>query len=299
MDYRQSTENTLLRVRSQHRWNSHKVTTWSIAMFFMAMLAYGLFSLLDPGVARPLWFRVSSYLCLILASGASALLCLRNGNSPKMPSGRLVWQLLGWGSVAGTIAQILALIWEQFLSLRPDISPADPFFIGFYVMFALALGILISRQKITLNWPQGILLFCLSAVAVWVATKIVDTATTVVPLPNPNAHPWGLLFVQSFQYLANSVSIFYVFADVMLVVMAAILSMGFWGGRLATAWQVMAQGLFCICVADIWFAFLAKSASYRSGDPMELFWLAGLLQLSIAAALEWENAHRVQRLIRR
>jgi hypothetical protein len=299
MDYRQSTEITLLRVKSQRRWNSHKVTVWSIAMLFVAILTYGLFSLLDPGVARPLWFRVSSYLFLILASGASALLCLRNGRSRQMPSGRLVWQLLGWGSVAGTIAQVIMLFWEQVLLLRPDISPADPFFVGFYILFALALGILISRQKITLNWQQGAVVVGISALAVWVAIKVVDTANTVVPIPNPNAHPWGLLFLNSFQYLADGMSIGYIFADVMLVIMAAILSMGFWGGRLATSWQVMAQGLVCICVADIWFAFLAKSSSYRSGDPMELFWLAGLLQLSIAAALEWENAQRVQRLIRR
>jgi hypothetical protein len=299
MDYRQSTEITLLRVKSQRRWSSHKVTVWSIAMLFVAILAYGLFSLLDPGVARPLWFRVSTYLCLILASGASALLCLRNGRSKQMPSGQLVWQLLGWGSVAGTIAQVIMLFWEQVLLLRPDISPADPFFVSFYALFALALGILISRQKITLNWQQGTVVLGISALALWIAIKVVDMANPVMPIANPNAHPWGLLFVHSFQYLADGMSICYVFADVLLVIMATILSMGFWGGRLATAWQVMAQGLLCICVADIWFAFLAKSSSYRSGDPMELFWLAGLLQLSIAAALEWENAQRVQRLIRR
>jgi hypothetical protein len=299
MDYRQSTEITLLRVKSQRRWNSNKVTTWSIALLFVAMLTYGLFSFLDSGMARPLWFRVSTYLFLTLASGFSALLCQRNGRIQNMPSGRLVWQLLGWGSVSGTIAQAILLFWEQALGLRPDISPADPFFMGFYILFALALGILISRQKITLNWQQGSVVFGLSALAVWIATKVVDMATTVAPIPNPNAHPWGLLFIHSFQHLADGLSIFYVFADVLLVIMAAILSMGFWGGRLATAWQVMAQGLLCICVADIWFACLAKSSSYRSGDPMELFWLAGLLQIAIAAALEWDNAHRVQRLIRR
>jgi hypothetical protein len=299
MDYRQSTEITLLRVQSQRRWNSRKVTTWSMAMFFVAILTYGLFSFLDPGVARPLWFRVSTYLFLIVAAWASAVLCLRNGRSQNMPSGQLVWQLLGWGSVFGAIAQVIMLFWEQVMFLRPDISPAEPFFVGFYVFFAVALGLLISRHKITLNWQQGTVVFGLSALAVWVAITVVGMANTVLPLPSPGAHPWGLLFVKSFQYLADGMSIFYIFADVLLVIMAAILSMGFWGGRLATSWQVMAQGLLCICIADIWFAFLAKSSSYRSGDPMELFWLAGLLQLSVAAALEWENAHRVLRLIRR
>jgi hypothetical protein len=299
MDYRESTEITLLSVKSQRHWNSNKVTTWSLTLLFVAMLTYALFSFLDAGLDRPLWFRVSTYLFLSLASGFSALLCLRNGRSQTMPSGRLVWQLLGWGSISGTIAQMLMLFWEQVLLLRPDISPADPFFVGFYVLFALALGLLISRQTITLNWQQGAVLFGLSALAIWVAIKVVDMTNMVVSIPNPHAHPWGLLFVQSFQHLADGLSIFYVFADVLLAIMAAMLSMGFWGGRLATAWQVMAQGLLCICVADIWFACLAKSSSYRSGDPMELFWLAGLLQIAIAAALEWENAHRVQRLIGR
>jgi hypothetical protein len=62
---------------------------------------------------------------------------------------------------------------------------------------------------------------------------------------------------------------------------------------------VMAQALVCICLADVWFAYLAKTASYQSGDLMELFWLAGLLQLSICAALEWENGQRLRRLMQR
>jgi hypothetical protein len=299
MDYRQSTEVTLLRVKAQRSWNSNKVTAWSLAMFFAAIITYGLFSFLDVGVNRPLWFRVSTYIFLSLASLASAILCLRNSRNSYIPSGRLVWQLLGWGSVSGTIAQVIMLFWEQVWHFRPDISPADPFFMGFYVLFAAGLGLLITRLKITLNRRQGAIVFGVSVLAMIVAVKVLDVATTVTPIPNPNAHPWGLALIGSFQHLAGAFSMFYIFADVLLAIMAVILSMGFWGGRLATGWQVMAQGLICICVADVWFAYLAKSSSYRSGDPMELFWLAGLLQLSIAAALEWENAHRVQRLIRR
>jgi hypothetical protein len=299
MDYRQSTENTLLRVQAQRRWNSTKVTAWSLALFLVAILTYGLFSFLDVGIDRPLWFKISTYVLLSLASFASALLCLRNSRSHNIPSGQLVWRLLGWGSISGTIAQLLMLFWEQVWRLRPDLSPADPFFVGFYVLFAVGLGLLITRQKITLNRRQGAVVFGVAVLAMILALRVLAVATTVVPIPNPNAHPWGLAFIRSFQHLADAFSMFYIFADVLLAIMAAILSMGFWGGRLATGWQVMAQGLICICVADVWFAYLAKSASYRSGDLMELFWLAGLLQLSIAAALEWENAHRVQRLIRR
>jgi hypothetical protein len=32
---------------------------------------------------------------------------------------------------------------------------------------------------------------------------------------------------------------------------------------------------------------------------LEIFWIAGFVQISIAAALEWENAHRIQRLMHR
>jgi hypothetical protein len=298
MNYRQSTEISLFSIRTQRRWSSAKVTAWSLAIFFVAVLAYILFSLLDGGTTRPLWFRVSTYILLSLAALGSTLLYGRNSRSTSIPSGRFVWGLLWWGAASGTVAQVLMLFWEQVWGLRPDISPADPFFVGFYIFHLWGLGLLISRQKLTLNWRQAAIVCLVAAFATVVAIKLLDGVTGVVTIPQ-SAHPWGIAFIKTFQHLADGFSLFYVLADVVLVIMATILSLSFWGGRLASAWQIMAQGLVCIYLADIWFAYLAKTASYRSGDLMELLWLAGLLQLAIAAALEWENGQRLQRLIQR
>jgi hypothetical protein len=296
MNYRQNTNKTVLYTRTEGQWSSSKVTAWSLGLLFVAILAYTLFSLFG-GPIRPVWFKVSTYLLLSAAAAGSALLCWRNSRSPELPSGRFVWRLLWWGAASGTIAQVLTLLWEQVWGLRPDISPADPFYVGFYLFHLWALGLLIGRQRLTLNWRQGSIVLGVAALVLWLAVKLLDGAATVVTTPQPNAHPWGIAFVQTFQHLAEGFSLFYIGADVVLVIMAAILSLSFWGGRLAGAWQVMAQALVCICLADVWFAYLAKTASYRSGDLMELFWLAGLLQLAIAAALEWENGQRLRRLM--
>jgi hypothetical protein len=299
MDYREHTEITLLRIKAERRWSSRAVTMGSLLVLLAATAIYSLHHIVDPVVTRPLWFQVSTYMLLTLAATASTLLCWRNSRTANIPSGQLVWQCLLVGAGAGTLAQILALFWEQGWGLRPDLSLADPFFVLFYLGHLVALVVLIQRQKLLFHWQRnGVVIAVATGVVIW-AWHLVAGATYVAPVPSTNAHPWGVAFIAQYQHLAQPISLFYIFADAVLMILATVLSLSFWGGRLASAWQVMAQGLMCIGVADIWFAYAAKESSYQSGDLMELFWLAGLLQLAIAAALEWENADRVQRLIGR
>jgi hypothetical protein len=209
----------------------------------------------------------------------------------------------GSGSYSASLyflgGEIILSLWELYWGLPPHGSPADLAFVGFYILMVWGLGIVVNGQQITLSWPQGILLLLVSATAMAIALQLLGGAEKIIPSPAiyPHNHPWVTQLDRSFKPLAANFNRFYILADVLLIILATILSLGFWGGRLGKTWQIMAQAIACLYIADIRFAYLTKTTGYESGDFIEVFWIAGILQLGIAAAVEWENSYRVKRLL--
>lgn len=61
-----------------------------------------------------------------------------------------------------------------------------------------------------------------------------------------------------------------------------------------------AQAVLCFYIADTWFAYAnSQMQGYESGFIMEVFWIFGIVQFGIAAALEFDNSIRARRLARR
>ncbi len=115
-------------------------------------------------------------------------------------------------------------------------------------------------------------------------------------------HPpdWVLEIDRSMKPLANTFNLFYVLCDLVLLTFAAILFLGFWGSPLGLPWRTIAQAVLCFYIADTWFAYANNQVQgYESGFIMEVFWVFGIVQFGIAAALEFDNSIRARRLARR
>jgi hypothetical protein len=111
---------------------------------------------------------------------------------------------------------------------------------------------------------------------------------------------WVLAIDRSMQPLVTTFNLFYVLCDLVLLAFAAILLLGFWGGQLGLPWRMSAQAVLCFYIADTWFASAHdRVQGYESGSIMEVFWIFGIVQFGIAAALEFDNSIRARRLARR
>jgi hypothetical protein len=298
MDYRNSTETTILRIKSQNHWNSGKVTAWGTVFLVFVLTIYLMFGLTEIGVARPVWYKfITSFFSTIALFGTFSL-CWRNSLQTHIPSGQKVWGLFSWATIAILMSQMLTIVWELGFGIKSGASPADIFNVAFYILTIWGLGLVMAQQKVALS-RMHMLMVGIVAVASTIIAMQIMTSVTLSPANTTSSLAWANSIDQLLQPLVEFFGLFYLFSDVALIVMAAILFLGFWGGRMGRTWQVVAQGLACIYLADMRFAFLAKTGGYESGDLLEVFWIAGFVQLSIAAALEWENAHRVKRLLNR
>ena len=111
---------------------------------------------------------------------------------------------------------------------------------------------------------------------------------------------WVLAIDRQMQPLVKTFNLFYVLCDVILLILATILYLGFWGGNLGVTWRTIAQGVLCFYIADTWFASATdRVQGYQSGSIMEVFWIFGIVQFGIAAQLEFDNSIRARRLARR
>ena len=140
----------------------------------MALLFFLLFSVpLSQEDGLPPWYSIGTYIFECGAYLGAALVCLRNWKSPHMASGRNVWLGIGLGMLFYFIAGVLFGIWELYFELDPDVSPADAFYLGSYVVLIGGMVLAVTSKRLNLElWQWGLLAAIAAfgiAVAVWVA----------------------------------------------------------------------------------------------------------------------------------
>ena len=90
-----------------------------------------------------------------------------------MASGRNVWLGIGLGMLFYFIAGVLFGIWELYFEVSPDVSPADAFYLGSYVVLIGGMVLAVSSKRLNLEiWQWGLLAGIAAfgiAVAFWVA----------------------------------------------------------------------------------------------------------------------------------
>jgi hypothetical protein len=318
--------------------NGEYVTYWGLIWAVIAAILYLNFSVIDSHSTHPAWFILTTIGLEEIGLVIAGCLCLRNWQSSFIPSGRAVWLLVGMAMFAFLIGNLWFCLWELLWGLDPAASAGNPFFVLFYLILIAGLRLAILDRDVQLARQQWVVVVGVAAVGLtmgcWLTTLSAravtiplavgsieigqhvssGTLTTEIsaptinlqstihgPLTAPASPPeWVLAIDRSMQPLANTFNLFYVLCDLVLLTFAAILFLGFWGGQLGLPWRMTAQAVLCFYIADTWFAYAHNQVQgYESGSIMEVFWVFGIVQFGIAAALEFDNSIRARRLARR
>jgi len=295
-----------------------------IAWAVIALLFFLLFSTPTPdatgALTRAGWYQGGTY---ILEQGAwlgAAVLCLRNARSSQIISGRNVWLCIGLGTLSYFLANIFLGIWELSLGLDPNVSPADIFFVAAYILISVGMVLAVTSRRLNLvawQWAVVALIGIIGAAIAWFVSVPAETATPepaaivqTTPAPSDTATPapaeaspspaWALALDEQLQPLAQPLALFYVVMDVVLVIIASMLLLAFWGGRFSQSWRMIAAAAFSLYIADIWFKYATKvNPDYQTGDLPEVFWIFSGVLFAIGAALEHDVSTKSSRRSRR
>lgn len=329
--------------------NGQNVVYAGIGWAVLALLFYLLFSISVPGEERPRWYSFGTYVFEEIAFIAAAVLCFRNWRSPQIASGRNVWLAIGLGMLSFFIGNLLFGWWEMFWHLDPAVSPADLFYIAFYLFLGWGMILAVLPRRLNLEaWQWGtVMAIALPglALAVWLSwsspadatevspvslrpaiaqitpgqsskTLIAQKAPAVKPTSKPSAaapkkpgdvqgNPtadkqpppeWVLSLEKTLDPLAKPLGLFYIICDVVLLIIATLLLLAFWGGRFAQSWRMIAAATFSFYIADMWFKYATDHLpDYQTGFLPEVFWTFSGVLFAIGAALEYDNSIRSRR----
>ncbi|MEC4804123.1 MAG: hypothetical protein SAJ12_02655 [Jaaginema sp. PMC 1079.18] len=303
--------------------------TWGILS--LSLFLFGAFS---PGSEDSLWYLICTYVAELMPFLAAMLLCYRNWQSPKIASGRKVWLLLGLGTLAYFLADLLFGVWEVYWGLDPEISPADFFFTAFYLCLGAGMLLAVFSRRLNLGKGQWAILSAIAvfgiSLALWLSlakpvvsaeipnTTIVPTEATtppsqdaglMIPLsPAPtitnedlSAIPQWVISLQDYLLqFAAPINVFYIVCDVGLLIISVMLLLAFWGGAFSLSWRMIAAAALARYLADMWFKYAATlPTDYVSGGFLEVFFVFSGILFAIGAALEYDVSSRPRQRRRR
>jgi hypothetical protein len=312
------------------------ITYWGIIWSVLALILHLNFGTIDPSSKPQTWFVLTTLGFEQIGLLVAGMLCWRNWRSDYIPSGRGVWLLFAIAMLAFFVGNLCFGWWELVWGLDPAASVGNLFFGLFYLMLIGGVRLAMLDRDVQLAKPQWVAVAGIAIVGLtigcWLTTFSakaelpiavtpqvrIDTGSTLqtgeslitskpplhapsLPTNNSIEHPgWVVEIDRWMQPLVSTFNLFYVLCDTILLIFAAILFLGFWGGQLGLPWRTTAQAVLCFYIADTWFAYASdRVQGYQSGSIMEVFWVFGIVQFGIAAALEFDNSIRARRLARR
>jgi hypothetical protein len=279
---------------SQPLLSAQNLIVAGIAWAVFALLFFLLFSSTPPGEERPLWYSIGTVILEVVAFLAGGILCLRNWRSPQVVSGRSVWLAIGIGLLSYAIGSILFSCWELIWQLQPDVTLGDVFFLITYICLGWGMVLAVLSKRVNLEiWQWAVLIGIASsgiALAFWLSlpTDAALTATEEVGAEVPANVPAVILAIDAeLSKYSYFVGLFYVVADVFLLIIATALLLAFWGGKFSQSWQMIAAATFSLYIADMWFKYADRSIeNYQSGNLLEVFWIFSPVLFGIGAVLE-------------
>jgi len=296
-------------------------------------LGFFLLSIVVPEVEDTLWYLVGTYIAECVPFVAAVGLCYRNWRSPKIASGRNVWLFLGLGTLSYFLADLIFGFWEIYWGLDPEISPADFFFLAFYLFLAAGMILAVLSRRLNLEVWQWTVLSAIAVIGITIGTWIAlaepasSTALDVVSEPNSAtvvqtgsqataiapAQPvspspeegrpvpsWVLSTENVLNQFAAPVNFSYILFDVALLIIAVTLLLAFWGGTFSLSWRMIAAAALARYLADMWFKYAATlPTEYESGGLLEVFFVFSGILFAIGAALEYDISSRPRKRRRR
>lgn len=281
-------------------------TAWAV----IALLFFLTFSVTPPGEARPEWYQKITYILENMAFLAAGFLCLRNWRSSQIVSGGTVWLALGLGMFSYFIGNLLLAYWEIGLGQEPDVSPGDFFYILTYIFLGWGMLRTVIARELNLTRLQWVLLVVIVVGGIVIAvisgfsppeTVVTDAATAAPIEPAATTAPeWAITLEEQLAPIAAPVKWLYIIGDVILVAMASMLLLAFWGGRFSLSWRFIALAAFSYYISDIWFNYATNYIEdYQTGALPEVFWIFSGCLFAMGAALEYDLSTRRQSRRRR
>jgi hypothetical protein len=285
---------------SQPLLSAQNLIVAGIAWAVFALLFFLLFSVTPPGEERPLWYSIGTLIFEVVAFLAGGILCLRNWRSPQVVSGRTVWLAIGIGLLSYAIGGILFGCWELIWQLQPDVTLGDVFFLITYICLGWGMVLAVLSKRVNLEIWQWAVLIGIAAIGIalafWLSlpTDAALTATEDVGADVPTNVPAIILAIDAqLSKYSYYVGLFYVVADVFLLIIATALLLAFWGGKFSQSWQMIAAATFSLYIADMWFKYADRSIeNYQSGNLLEVFWIFSPVLFGIGAVLEYHISTR-------
>ena len=284
--------------------SSRNIVIAVVAWAVIALLFFLTFSVAAPGTERPDWYQKITYILEDVAFLAAAFLCFRNWRSSQIVSGGTVWLALGLGMSSYFIGNLLLAYWEINLGQEPAVSPGDFFFILTYIFMGWGMLRAVLARELNLTRLQWLLLILIVLVGVAVAifsgispevAGEVAESPAVAPEISSTVPDWAIAIETWLEPIAAPVKWLYIMGDVILVMMASMLLLAFWGGRFSLSWRFIALAAFSFYISDIWFNYATNYIQdYQTGALPEVFWIFSGCLVAIGAALEYDLSTRRQ-----
>jgi len=111
-----------------------------------------------------------------------------------------------------------------------------------------------------------------------------------------NTAGWVLTTEKYLEPLSEPLKLFYIVADIGLLIVATTLLLAFWGGRFSQSWRLIAAAAFCLYIADIWLNYAQTFLpDYQSGGLLEVFWVFSGVLFGAGAVLEYDVSSKATR----
>lgn len=267
-----------------------------IGWCFFALIFFLLFSTKPSDADYPLWYSLGTYLFESLPFLGAAFLCYRNWHSPQIASGRNVWLGIGSGMICFFLGNIIFGWWELYFGLDPEVSPADFFYLAFYVAVGWGMFLAVLPRRLNLVLWQWVVVGCIAILGIALAAlikfgapEVIEEAigvAEVVPLDLPG---WVVATENFLVTFAEPVNIFYIIGDVLLLIIAATLLLAFWGGRFSQSWRMIAAATLALYIADMGFKYqYAYLPDYESGSLLDIFYIFSGVLFAIGTVMEYD-----------
>jgi hypothetical protein len=275
--------------RSKSIFSTQNIILVGMGWAVLALLYFLLFSAKIPGPngteIRGDWYVLGTNIFEALAYLGAGVLCLRNWRSTQIVSSRRVWLFIGLGMLAYFIGGIIFGYIELVLGQEPDVSIADVFFVMTYLFLGAGMALALFSRRINLEKWQWLIVAAIGGLGSFLAWLISQQNQA----PSSELDP-------IFQQLKVVIDWFYVVSDVLLLIIATIMLLAFWGGKVSLSWRMIAAAAFSLYIADMWFKYATNYLpDYKSGDILEVFWVFSGVLFGMGAALEYEASLSLKR----
>ncbi|HEY9701978.1 MAG TPA: hypothetical protein V6C58_06010, partial [Allocoleopsis sp.] len=252
-----------------------------MAFYFLGGLLFGYWELvenLDPEISLGDFFYIATYISL--GWGMVLAVISRKLNLE-------VWQ---WTiTVVIAVAGIALAVW--LLISAPQDAPANSEEVSPPV---------VENVKPTPNKSQKVTPKKAPEIPPSANSKTSSVVKTATSEEDKKSDTWVTKVENFLQPLKKPVNLFYIVADVFLLIIATTLLLAFWGGRFALSWRMIAAAAFCFYIGDSWFKYATDHIeNYQSGFLLEVFWVFSGVLFAIGAILEYDTSCRATRPVPR